>query len=712
MNINQFIHSPSKFLLSALLILSPTSGSVGGLMDVMTNPLGTLGAYVTQPSIDGLDSMLDARGRQLIIEARTQLDNSLTARLNDLDQWSKLTIADAASKIKLATNDAETNLERIIDERYAKFQQDLYDQQGAFKRNLVQTISLLQASLLVVAACSAVFACLVHFGFRIATNNKDKKINYRSSAIIIATIFIVMLASIKIGSWYIQRGAIKSERTELAKALAPNVRDFDLAAFRSKQILMLTPPDTKEEAREKINAEKYEIIQVFFNQRYSFSSQTNYLLFLSRVKSAIQNLWVAQKTIDKDLMSILAIITFDNQNRTRSDEFIGAQLAATALSTGASTPLWESTFKSPVESLILRYLTRPLTTEEMSEFFPYNAKTLQQNIPAIKIFSLSDFNNFTKQMKDMKDSLSISIRNHMLNTNSLYFRVIYWNLRTPFNGSEPRNGQQQLIKDIDDNRAAWLHILSSDAYKSASLAEKIKLSTIQYAVFTRLSDYKDSFIKNNLTQDVSSFTCKSDITHASRDNIRNAETRSEDRAIPEIGNPSTIVEETFDYLVKDGSLTALSSFAISRTLEDEANKSLPALYLMEKKLYTSIKKNGDFDINCDLLKDNYKCPPTKIIIPEPIFKTHLTFYKPVMECVPDDAKVKYNDETINSSRNDFLAYSAASGFVACGDYKCNSPLDYTPVFRLMQKRDYQSSSNTKTDEYYQLYSNARWAGSF
>lgn len=133
---------------------------------------------------------------------------------------------------------------------------------------------------------------------------------------------------------------------------------------------------------------------------------------------------------------------------------------------------------------------------------------------------------------------------------------------------------------------------------------------------------------------------------------------------------------------------------------------------MEKKLYTSIKKNGDFDINCDLLKDNYKCPPTKIIIPEPIFKTHLTFYKPVMECVPDDAKVKYNDETINSSRNDFLAYSAASGFVACGDYKCNSPLDYTPVFRLMQKRDYQSSSNTKTDEYYQLYSNARWAGSF
>nr|WP_310615675.1 hypothetical protein [Pantoea cypripedii] len=698
-----------KFIMTAILVLLPISGSGGGIGGVFTNPIGALVSYVTQPSIDNLDGMLDARGRALILEARTQLDNALSARLDDLDKWSRLTIAEASAKIKLATNDAENNLVRIIDARALQFQEDLYKQQGTFNRNLLHTISILQASLLIVMASAAVFACLVHFGFRITTKNRGKKISYWSSAVMIFSIFITLVVLMKIGGWYIQQSAIKTERIELAKALSPNVRDFDLAAFRAKQIVLLSAPDSKEEAEAEISYEKYAIIQRFFNQRYTFESTSDFLDFSSRLKAAIQNTLVTDKKIDKDLMAILAIITFDNLRRTRTDEFIGAQLAATAISTGGATPLWKSTFEGPVQAVIRRYLTRPLTVEEMTTFFPENAKILRENIPAMKIVDPIVLNSLPGKAESVNDSLSALVRNHLLDTSSLYFKVVDWNLHTPSNGSGQRNGQQQLISDIEANHAAWIHILDSDAYKSASLAEKIKLLTLQYAISARLSDYKESLKNNSLKQDIDGFTCKSSVARIPKEILRSPDTRSVDRRLPAPSNSSPFIEETINHLIKDGSLTALSGFAASRTLQDATGVLSEYLYSMERYLYVSTKKIGDADINCDLLPGNYQCPPLKVEFP--ILRGQF-FLFPVKECIPEEAKIKYQKDDIESGLKNFLTYSASAGLVACSTEKCNSSQDYLPVFRLIQNRNSDSLKNIETEKLYQQYSNALWAGTF
>ncbi|ESM74388.1 hypothetical protein L386_01302 [Klebsiella variicola] len=714
-----------KIILTVILVFLPFSGSGGGLGDILSNPVGSVVSYITEPSIDNLDNKLERRGMALILEAREQLDSTLMARLNDLDKWSKLTIADASAQIKMAAYQAEVDFYAKLDARTEKINDDMYTQQGLLSRGLNSTVAVLQSSLLVVASFSALLVCLAYFGVRISNFKWKKSFSYKKGVFVIVGLFITLIIAIKAGGWYIHKSIISAQRLELKKAVAPEIRDFNLASFRAGQIQMLATPDSKEEKDANKIAEKYEIIRVFFNRRNLLSSETQFINFSNAILSAVQHQWVNGKNIDKDLMTIFAMLTFGNKNRARADEFTAAQFAATALSKGENTPLWTSTFQKPALAILNLYLTRPLTAEEMNIFFPSNAKLLKENIPSLNVYNLEELRGISVKDEEEKNGLANLVRNHVLKTNSLYFRVINWNLKNVATGSDIRSGQLQLIEDIKSNNAEWVQILNSNAYKNAQLPEKLKLLTIPYAIQIRLLDYGISLKDNTLNLPKEGMMCKSAVTRVSPDILRSPDTRSADRRLPGFGNSNAVIEDTVNRLIQDGSLTELSGFALTRTIEESTSIYYQELYKMEQSWYIATKSPGEIDINCDLLGSNYICPP-KISKKERVIRgvnlgdgippiDDIIEYDektPVGECIPEEAKVKYDEKIIQSNLQSLLRLSALSGLTSCTTKDCGEVDSYQPFFRIIQNGSNEKVDDDKTKELYQLYSNALWVGTF
>lgn len=707
------------------LVFLPFSGSGGGLGDILSNPVGSVVSYITEPSIDNLDNKLERRGMALILEAREQLDSTLMARLNDLDKWSKLTIADASAQIKMAAYQAEVDFYSKLDARTEKINDDMYTQQGLLSRGLNSTVALLQSSLLVVASFSALLICLAYFGVRISSFKWKKTFSYKTGVFVIVGLFITLIIAIKVGGWYVHKSIISVQRLELKKALAPEIRDFNLASFRANQIQMLATPDSKEEKDANIIAEKYEIIRVFFNRRGLLSSETQVINFSNAILSAVQHHWVNGKNVDKDLMTIFAMFTFGNKNRARADEFTAAQFAATALSKGTNTPLWTSTFKKPALAILSLYLTRPLTTEEMNVFFPSNAKSLKENIPSLNVYNLEELREISVSNEGGGNGLANIVRNHILKTNSLYFRVVNWNLNNAASGYDIRDGQLKLIEDIERNNAEWVRILNSNEYKNAQLPEKLKLLTIPYAIQIRLLDYGISLKENTLNLPKEGVMCKSAVTRISQDILRNPDARSADRRLPGFENSNAVIKDTVNRLIQDGSLTELSGFALTRTIEESTGIYYQELYKMERSWYIATKSPGEVDINCDMLNSNYICPPKiskgyRVVrgvnlgdgIPPIEEIIEFDIKTPVNECIPEEAKVKYDEKIIKSNLQGLLRLSALSGLTSCTTKDCGEVDSYQPFFRIIQNGSNEKVEHDKTKELYQIYSNALWAGTF
>ncbi len=712
-------------LMASVMVLLPAVGSSSCFLvcgsNPVTNPVGTALGYFTQPSIDNLDSTLDARGKDLIALAGKELDRVLQARMGDLDKWSKLTIADASAQIKLAANDAENNLDDKLNQRIAQVQSALYDQQGVFRRNLYYSIALLQKSLLLVVGVAALLATGVVAGIHYFGRKRGVAVDLKRMAIVVGGILAVLVIAIEAGGWYLRWSTLKSERDELSKALSPDVRDFDLAAFRAQQIAMLVPVGAKDERNARREEQKYELIQTFFNQQHLLRGKDQQRDFIARLQAAIQARWESEKTVDRDLMATLAMAAFNSGYRTRQDEFIGAQLAATALTAHGESPLWASTFEKPAKAIVARYLERPLSDDELATLFPENAKNFLLEIPSARVFTVADGRRL---VGDGADTFATQVRAHVLKTQALYFQVVAWNGATPGTGTGPRPGQQKVIDDINANEAEWAGILASKTADAASMTEKVKLLNLPFAVFARLADYRDALSANAINSaDMPIAACRPATPRVPRDALRSPQTRSIDWRLAEPRNAANVSATVVKVLASDGSLSELSVFAMRRGEEATVTSGAEALYKAEREFMWAHRAPGHVDVDCDLLAADYTCPKRKEVrhVPTGIGGfpwggggaiAAISVDVDVPECLPDQARIVSTQNLVDDHLRSFIESSARMGLVACKDASCAQPRDYLPAFRVLQMRYPNLTFKDGAPSLYQTYASAQWVGTF